>query len=317
MGGRSTSSSRHKNKERKHKHSNSSSATDGKKKDKKHSSKYDKKRRSHSRKSHKRSKRKKGKSRSRSGKKKNKSRSRSKRKLDRSKSRKGDKDRRKEKRSHSPSDSNAKKGQTFREKMRLGGFDARSSLPNTIPPTTALVARTAGGEMVSTSTTVPMMPPFQVNQEPSAEVEAFLLMNPVEANAAARMRNLPPHMARHVIQRGSLLGARDTAAVLNSRIRDAIQASQTPASIMPTPHSGSSSGHSGHAGIESLISRFNIDAQCAQMLRALPPHLQAMAAELPVQEARNASAFVMAQLQSPRFRQGTAPANGPQMFQVV
>merc|ERR1711862_460629 len=112
------------------------------------------------------------------------------------------------------------------------------------------------------------------------------------------MRNLPSHMARHIIQRGSLLGARDPAAVLNSRIRDAIQASQTSVPAMPPPHSGSSSGHSGHAGIESLISRFNIDAQCAQMLRALPPHLQAMAAELPLQEARNASAFVMAQLQS-------------------
>ena len=68
-----------------------------------------------------------------------------------------------------------------------------------------------------------------------------------------------------------------------------------------------------HPAVEALILRFGLDAQCAQQLRQLPLQLQAsaalaalipaivtpscfqaVAAELPVHEARNPSAFVMA-----------------------
>lgn len=163
-----------------------------------------------------------------------------------------------------------------------------------------------------------MMSPLQMAQlaEANPEVEAFLAMNPVEGHAGMRLRTLPSHIARQVIHRGSLLGARDPAAVLNSRIRDAMQGGQVSLPMMPSvpPPPG---GHSGHSGIELLISRYNIDSQCVQLLRALPPHLQALAAELPMHEARNPSAFLMAQLQLPRFRQGTAAPGAPPMFAVV
>ncbi|CAK0836434.1 unnamed protein product, partial [Prorocentrum cordatum] len=37
-------------------------------------------------------------------------------------------------------------------------------------------------------------------------------------------------------------------------------------------------------GVEALISRYSLDAQVSTLLRALPPQLQQMAAELPVHE---------------------------------
>ena len=49
-----------------------------------------------------------------------------------------------------------------------------------------------------------------------------------------------------------------------------------------------------HPGVEALIIRHRLDAQCAQQLRQLPLPLQVVAADLPVHEARNPSAFVMA-----------------------
>jgi len=155
-------------------------------------------------------------------------------------------------------------------------------------------------------------------QELAAEIEVFLKREVSDANAATRLRNLPPHMARHVLNRGSLLGARDTAAVLNSRIRDAMLIGQGTLPIMSAAAAAHAPGRqaAGHSSMDAFITRYNLDAQCAQMLRQLPPHLQAVAVELPMHEARNPNAFVMAQLQMPTFRQGAA-AGLPQMFQVI
>merc|ERR1712129_128382 len=74
---------------------------------------------------------------------------------------------------------------------------------------------------------------------------------------------------------------------------------------VPAPPPGGMVGI--HHGIEMLITRFSLDARCAQMLRMLPRDKQALAAELPVHEARNPSAFVMAQLQLPHFQVNLLP----------
>lgn len=150
-------------------------------------------------------------------------------------------------------------------------------------------------------------------QELAAEIEVFLKREVSDANAATRLRNLPPHMARHVLNRGSLLGARDTAAVLNSRIRDAMLIGQ---GTLPIAAHAPGRQAAGHSSLDAFITRHNLDSQCAQLLKQLPPHLQAVAVELPMHEARNPNAFVMAQLQMPTFRQGAA-AGLPQMFQVI
>lgn len=129
------------------------------------------------------------------------------------------------------------------------------------------------------------------------EVEFFLQQNPVEPHAASRLRALPPDMQRVVMQRGSLQGARNPSAVIISRIRDASNLSllEMGGGVLPAafPHNGPV-----HPGVEMLIARYGLDARCAQTLRSLPPEKQAMAAELPMHEARNPSAYVMAHLQA-------------------
>lgn len=141
----------------------------------------------------------------------------------------------------------------------------------------------------------------------SPEVEAFLAANPVEPHAAQRLRTLPPEMQRLVLERGSLLGARDPSAVLISRVRDAMAGGAQGLGLgVPAPPPVSPGGL--HQGIEALIVRYGLDARCAQMLRALPPDKQALAAELPMHEARNPSAFVMAQLQLPHFQRSAVGA---------
>merc|ERR1712228_113585 len=105
--------------------------------------------------------------------------------------------------------------------------------------------------------------------------------------------------------RGALHGARNASAVLNSRIQDAIAGAGcagAPLTLPPPPSTGSGM----HLGIEGLITRYNLDASCANMLRNLPPHMQIVAADLPVHEARNPSAFVMAQLRQAQA-QGMPP----------
>jgi len=322
---RSGSSSADRKKKGKRKDDDKSSSSGEGKKDKKRSSKEDKRKKSRSKsrsKSRKkrgksRSKRRKDKSRSRSKKKKDKSRSRSRSKRSRDKERAKKKDSDKGKRKDASDSGSDKPRSSLRKRVGGGGgFDLRQTQSVAIVP----LAQQLPGQPQPTSVpgAVPMMSPYQLSQlaEANPEVEAFLAMNPVEGHAGMRLRTLPAHIARLVIHRGSLLGARDPAAVLNSRIRDAMQGGQVSLPMMPSipPPPG---GHSSHSGIEVLISRYNIDAQCGQMLRALPPHLQAQASELPMHEARNPSAFMMAQLQLPRFRQGMAAPGGPAMFAVV
>lgn len=161
-------------------------------------------------------------------------------------------------------------------------------------------------------------------REPNPEVEAFLEMNPVQPHAANQLRGLPPHLQRVVLARGSLMSARDRSAVLTSRISDALTGSSgmraspsggMPAPGMPAPGMPAPAPvqpTNVHPGIEALIATYNLDARCSQMLRMLPPDKQATAAQLPVHEARNPSAFVMAQIQLLfGWRSGLAPTPMP------
>lgn len=143
-------------------------------------------------------------------------------------------------------------------------------------------------------------------KEPNPEVEAFLTINTVEPHAANQLRGLPAHLQRVVMARGSLMSARDRSAVLTSRISDALTGNASGLGVpAPAPLGGVGTAH---PGIEALIARYSLDARCAAMLRMLPPDKQARAAELPVHEARNPSAFVMAQIQLLfGWRSGFAP----------
>lgn len=75
----------------------------------------------------------------------------------------------------------------------------------------------------------PMLP---AGAMPNPEVEAFLGQNPVDFQAASRLRALPPHLQRQVLIRGSLSGVRDSSSVLMSRVRDAMAGGQGPTGVM-------------------------------------------------------------------------------------
>ncbi|CAE7947297.1 Mecr [Symbiodinium sp. KB8] len=174
-----------------------------------------------------------------------------------------------------------------------------SALPVTATSATSLLAAAA----------------YQARIEPSLpnpEVEHFLSLNSVEPHAAAKLRSLPRALQRSVLERGSLMGARDPSAVLISRVRDIMMSTAHAMPTLPIVSVTLPNGQQVHPGVEALILRFGLDAQCAQQLRQLPLQLQAVAAELPVHEARNPSAFVMAQLQLPRFKQAAAAAKAMQ-----
>lgn len=129
----------------------------------------------------------------------------------------------------------------------------------------------------------------------SPEVDAFLNTTMVDPDAALRFRQMPPQLQRQVIDRGPIAGTRNPSSVLISRIRDAemgrvgqgMPASQPSASCDPA--------------IEKLIKDHKLDDRVAGVLRALPPDQRAAVMNIPINEARNPSAFLMTQLQQLRM----------------
>lgn len=143
-----------------------------------------------------------------------------------------------------------------------------------------------------------MMPAFGARVS-TDEVEQFLMLNPVDPEAATRLRSLPPHLQRMVMERGPLAGTRNPSSVLIVRIRDAERGSATAAAHglgLPAPPPTFATD----PAVERIIAQYNLDARAAGMLRSLPPDQQKAAADLPLHEARNPSAFVMAQLSLPK-----------------
>lgn len=100
----------------------------------------------------------------------------------------------------------------------------RGSLVGTRDPSAVLMSRVrdaiqnGGGASAMAGMALPGAPP--IGSTP--EVEAFLASNPVDFQAASRLRALPPHLQRLVLIRGSLSGVRDASSVLMSRVRDAM-----------------------------------------------------------------------------------------------
>jgi len=105
----------------------------------------------------------------------------------------------------------------------------RGSLVGTRDPSAVLMSRVrdaiqSGGSNVG-GMGAPQPPPAQLS---SPEVEAFIATNPVDFQAASRLRALPPHLQRHVLMRGTLSGVRDSSSVLMSRVRDALASGSAP-----------------------------------------------------------------------------------------
>lgn len=144
-----------------------------------------------------------------------------------------------------------------------------------------------------------------------AEVEAFLVTYPVDPEAAGRLRQLPPHLQRKVLERGDLRQTRNPSAVLIVRVRDAEQgilgqasASDGIGQAAPPPPLDA------HPGVESLIATYNLDARAASLLRALSCHKQDMAAQIDLAHARQPSAYIEAQLRQAKFLEETPLFSG-------
>lgn len=116
----------------------------------------------------------------------------------------------------------------------------RGSLVGTRDPSAVLMSRVRdaiqSGGSNSGMGAQPLPPPTAAS---SPEVEAFLAANPVDFQAASRLRALPTHLQRLVLIRGSLSGVRDASSVLMSRVRDALSgglgSSSTPSSAGQPP----------------------------------------------------------------------------------
>merc|ERR1712232_511309 len=125
------------------------------------------------------------------------------------------------------------------------------------------------------------------------EVNAFCVMNNIDPDAAVHLKTMSPDLQKKVLERGDLSHARNPSAVLIARMRDAKSGTSHRDGLgMPAP---APTGNC-HPGIETLISRFSLDARCAQMLRNLPKHKQDVAATMDLTLARRPSAYVMSQL---------------------
>jgi len=144
----------------------------------------------------------------------------------------------------------------------------------------------------------------------TVEMERFLAANPVDAQAEARFRNTPPHVARAVMDRGPISGTRNPASVLLTRIRDAENGRTGLHSGVGLPAPPPPRGDA-DPEMERLIRQYSLDARAAAGLRSLTPEQQRVAVSLPLHEARNPSAFIMAQLAS-RFGEAAAvPSSFP------
>lgn len=155
------------------------------------------------------------------------------------------------------------------------------------------------------------------------DVDAFLAANPVDPDAADRLRALPPLLQQVVLQRGPVADTRNPSAVLITRIRDAELgrgpgSGATAAPVASTGHASQSAGadpeystgafasrgssspkparRSAKVSIETLIRDYRLSPGCAWMLRALPPDKQKLAARIDPAGETDPSGYVAEQL---------------------
>lgn len=169
------------------------------------------------------------------------------------------------------------------------------------------------GAVPSMAPTPPAPPP-----PPGAEesVEAFLARNPVDPEAADRLRALPPAQRQEVMRRGPVSDTRSPSAVLVARVRDAELGRSGAASevgIASSPQAltlantrmaltnldderGRPARRSAKVTIEAMVRDYRLSPGCAWMLRALPPDKQKLAARIDPAGQADPSGYVAEQL---------------------
>eukprot|EP00929_Paragymnodinium_shiwhaense_P121874 TRINITY_DN9428_c0_g1_i1.p1 TRINITY_DN9428_c0_g1~~TRINITY_DN9428_c0_g1_i1.p1 ORF type:complete len:340 (-),score=41.89 TRINITY_DN9428_c0_g1_i1:94-1113(-) len=135
----------------------------------------------------------------------------------------------------------------------------------------------------------PMVYPGHPHPGPGIDVEHFIVNNKLDSNAAAKLRGLPDHIKRAVLERGDLSVARNPNAVLMGRIRDA-EAAHNKGGIAST--TGGPPG-----SLEQFIFENRIDTIAADRLRRLTDEQQQKVMERGnLTDARNPNAVLMGRI---------------------
>lgn len=138
------------------------------------------------------------------------------------------------------------------------------------------------------------------------QLVGFLGENPVDPDAADRLRALPPHLQQNVMRQGPVSDARNPSAVLKARVRDAELGRTTanqgnycmrpPGVSFQDERASWPARRSAKATIEAMIRDYRLSPGCAWMLRALPPDKQKLAARIDPSGQEDTSGYVAEQL---------------------
>lgn len=138
------------------------------------------------------------------------------------------------------------------------------------------------------------------------EVEAFLVANPVNEEAADRLRALPPHLQTGVMKRGPVSDTRNPSGVLLARVRDAeigkpegtdsttVSEKEKPAAAATSEAVPARKSHK--AAIEAMINDYRLAVNVSWTMRALPPDKQKLAAKIDPSGQADPSGYVAEEL---------------------
>eukprot|EP00931_Biecheleriopsis_adriatica_P065498 TRINITY_DN40019_c0_g1_i1.p1 TRINITY_DN40019_c0_g1~~TRINITY_DN40019_c0_g1_i1.p1 ORF type:complete len:1136 (+),score=222.43 TRINITY_DN40019_c0_g1_i1:72-3479(+) len=138
----------------------------------------------------------------------------------------------------------------------------------------------------------------------SLAVEDFLAESRADERACDALRGCPPEVQRHVIDRGTMEGARNPSALLLSRIREAekdMQHRRPPPDTAFDRGRGDARGGRGNPNleqdVEDFLSQNEVDERAAEALRSAAPEAQEVVMRRgDLRTAKNPSAALLARL---------------------
>lgn len=152
----------------------------------------------------------------------------------------------------------------------------------------------------------PPIPGGATDADVDADVEAYLKDNPVNEEAADRLKCLPPHLQVAVMKRGTLTDNRNPSGTLIAWVRDAEVGrpdgrgeGHMKKEIAPAGGGDSMPARkSVKQAIEAMINDFRLEVNVSWTMRALAPDKQKLAAKIDPSGQPDPSAYVAEQLKS-------------------
>eukprot|EP00928_Gymnodinium_smaydae_P054197 TRINITY_DN38015_c0_g1_i1.p2 TRINITY_DN38015_c0_g1~~TRINITY_DN38015_c0_g1_i1.p2 ORF type:complete len:274 (-),score=45.55 TRINITY_DN38015_c0_g1_i1:199-1020(-) len=129
------------------------------------------------------------------------------------------------------------------------------------------------------------------------DVETFIQVNNLDASAGSKLRGLPEHIRRAVMERGNLQDARNPNAVLMGRIKEAEANAGGGGGAPMGGHQGPPPGSTPSTDVNVFIMENNIDTSAGEKLKALSPEIQKAVMERGnLTDARNPNAMLMGRI---------------------